>query len=113
MPMTCGRRPEVFLKKYATRLARLCLIRCQCDEGHPVLATELHLVDMARSKLREELLSRSPMDVVQRMREDLEFEIRQTAKEYLCGMVVDAEVRDRASARIDDADLADLFVMAN
>lgn len=113
MPTTRERRPEVFLKKYAVRLARLCLIRCRCEKDHPVLTTEVHLVDMARSKLREELLSRSSVDAIARMRCDLEFEIRQLAREHLEGMCTDDVVRAQAMKEVDTADLGTIFLMAS
>ena len=49
------RRPGI-IEIYATRLSRLYYLKQLCYDEHPVLTTEIHLVEMAKAKLQEYIL---------------------------------------------------------
>lgn len=100
-----------FLKKYAMRMARLCYLRHHCQRDDPVLATEMQLMDMAHSKLQEALLSRSSVDALGRMRCDLEFEIRQLAREWATSEPMGKEARTSVLELIEGEDLSRLFLL--
>jgi len=102
-----------FLEKYAIRFARLCLLRCFCPPDHPILVTEIQLVDMARSKLQEEFLSRLSTDALARARSDLEFEIKQAAKDWVFVQPVDANIIATVLEAVDREDLDRLFLVDN
>lgn len=54
-----------FLSVYSNRLARMLFLEMACGRDHPVLRSEITLVEMARSKLREQMLASSaPSDRV-------------------------------------------------
>jgi hypothetical protein len=50
------------LHTYACRIARKLLLMSACEEGHPVLAIEEDLIEMAKAKLQEFLLGAFPDD---------------------------------------------------
>lgn len=50
------------LHTYACRVARRLLLKLSCDEEHPVLQIEENLIEMAKSRLQEFLLSAFPED---------------------------------------------------
>jgi hypothetical protein len=106
-------RRDRCLRRYATRFARFCLLRHRCPSDHPVLSTEVQLVDMARSKLQEELLSGLSVDGLARMRADLEFEIRQTARDWVLAQPVDGSVIAAVLEAVDREDLGRLFLLDN
>ena len=100
-----------FLGKYAHRLARLCVLTAQCPEDHPMLSTERNLMDMARSKLQEALLRKLSVDGFRRMRPDLEYLIRQSAKEDASLWSVPAGSRAPILRAIDAEPLDSLFTL--
>jgi hypothetical protein len=52
---------EVF-RTFSYRFSRLMWLKCVCDPDHPVLQTELELMEMARSGLQEAIFSSVPRD---------------------------------------------------
>lgn len=50
------RRPKC-ASVYARRVARLLYLQSKCSDDHPVVRSELMLVDMARAKLAEHALA--------------------------------------------------------
>lgn len=45
------------VRVFAARLARKCFLEHCCSDEHPILSIERDLVEMARSKMMEQLLS--------------------------------------------------------
>jgi hypothetical protein len=99
------------LRTYATRFARLCYLRTVCPEDHPVVKTEKHLLDMARSKFQEAMFSRYDEGEVPEIRPVLECAIRRLAKSGLEEQIPDADVRRRVSSSIDEESFDRLFVL--
>jgi hypothetical protein len=97
-----ARAPDV-VRTFALRLARRCLLEQLCPADHPVLDTERHLVEMARSKLQEHLIvaygpERFETAVVALKAEILEIAERKTFNQIdddaLCHAVIDAIRRE-------------------
>jgi hypothetical protein len=65
-------RPGV-IEVYAIRLSRLYHLKQLCNDGHPVLTTEMHLIEMAKAKLQEYILIHFND---QKLRSELIFNIR-------------------------------------
>ncbi len=89
----------------------MCYLKHHCSSDHPILSTEVQLVDMARSKLQEELLFRTSVDALTRMRDDLEFEIRQAARDWILSRPMDEDVRASVLKAVDEEDLSRLFLL--
>jgi hypothetical protein len=68
-------------------------------------------MDMARSKLQEDLLSRVSIDVLRRMQNDLEFEIRQMAKDWVLSHPMEKDTRASVLEDVDGEDLSRLFLL--
>ena len=89
----------------------MCYLRHRCPPDHPILSTEIQLVDMARSKLQEELLLKTSVDALMRMRDDLEFEIRQVAKDWVLSHSMGEGARASVLEAVDGEDLGRLFLL--
>jgi len=83
---------ERAIRTYAIRIARKCFLECQCEEDHPVLINERHLVEMAKSKLQERLLA-NRMDP-SKMASQLEAKIRYIAKLRISVLADAEDIRD-------------------
>lgn len=75
-----------FLPIYATRVARMIFLRHKCGEDHPTLVSEIALVEMARSRLREQILSGSVTEA------GLAVRVRELVVENLRSMVRSEEI---------------------
>jgi hypothetical protein len=97
---------------YALRLARLCYLRHLCPKDHPVLITELHLVEIAQSKLREYILSNYSLEEIQMLKPSFESEIKQIARNKIKNQLIDWNTYPDTSdtlKSIDDFDLNAIF----
>jgi len=102
------KRPRSLVTTYATRLGRLCYLKYYCGPDHPVYITETHLVQMAESKLREQLYvlygTRS-----NRHRVTLENKIKSIAKMKISDQIENDVDRNSIFVIIDDIDLGSIF----
>lgn len=100
------------LRVYASRLARLLFLRRHCPEGHPVLLTEISLVGMAKSKLRERILA----DFGARLpeaRPRIELAVREAVKAWLKSQVEDPESLESLLGDAEQVSLEPLFTVPN
>ncbi len=97
------------LAVYARRRARMIFLRRRLEDGHPVLATESQLVDMARSKLMEALLSQHGEAGVLRMRPEIEDSVRFSMRRSAPGLASEGGGREQLLADIESEPLDSLF----
>ena len=82
MDIACRDAPGLqAVRVFTSRLARRAVLRRSCPSGHPVLAIEDDLIEMARSKLQEHMLSSYPEGVVPALREEIRSAMRLIARE--------------------------------
>ncbi len=79
------------------------------DPGHPVLEAERRLVEMARSKLLEHLLSSRGDDGLLSDRESVEAEVRAATVEQVRGLTSDLELREELTRELSEETLEHLF----
>lgn len=101
-------RPDA-LAVYARRMARMSFLRRHVEEGHPVLVTELQLIEMARSKLLEELISQHGMEGLLAVRSDVLEQVRSAMRRSASSLVSDAGGRAQLYADIESEPLDGLF----
>lgn len=77
------------IRTFAMRLARRCSLERICSREHPVMITELHLIEMAKSKLQEYVLINVPYILP----EVLENQIRNVASMEAASYVNDEATR--------------------
>ena len=99
------------ISRYARRLARLCLLKQRCGEDHQVLRTEINLMDMARSKLQASILRKVDVDAFRDLRPDIEFLVRQEAKDSVRLWAEDRRTADEVRTAIDKEPLDSLFLL--
>lgn len=87
-------KPSSYISVYAGRLGRLCYLQHFCGVDHPVYTTEIHLLQIAESKLREELLSQHSVENLQYSRDKIEFKIKNLAKHHISSQIDDDYDRD-------------------
>jgi hypothetical protein len=87
----------------AHRLTRRAVLKRFCQEGHPVLAIEEDLIEMARSKLHEAVLSvltsESPV-LCEAVRAAVRAAVRRGAAERAAGYEEDQSVRDEIVSEV-------------
>lgn len=91
------------MRTYACRLARLCFLKGHCHEpDHPVLQTEIQLVEMARSKLMEQVMMKfGPKSTGL---ESIEHELRAMAQCWISSSVDDEDEREIVMNRLEQTD---------
>lgn len=93
------------MRTYACRIARLCFLKGHCHEpDHPVLQTETQLVEMARSKLMEQVAMKFGPGTATGNLETIENDLRTMAKGWICSSVDDEDEREVVMARLEQAD---------
>lgn len=81
------------VRTLASRLARRAHLRRFCSDGHPVLAIEESLIEMAVSKLHEFILSSYERDDIPSLRRYVEAAVRVYAAEKAVSYDEDESVR--------------------
>lgn len=84
------------------------LLRNRCEAGHPVLSVEMDLVEMAKSKLQEHLMSRYSSDSRRLLKPLLESWIRATAQERILSFDEDDSVKETVMVAIQNENLEDV-----
>jgi len=102
------KKPRSLVTTYATRLGRLCYLKYYCGPSHPVYVTETHLVQMAESKLREQLYIFYGTRLNQ-YRVTLENRIKSMAKMRISDQIENDVDRNNIFIIIDNADLKSIF----
>ncbi len=90
---------------YARRKARMAFLLLHLDEGHPVVVTESHLIEMAASKLREKLMSDLGESGMVAGSVIIESEIRNAMRKSVSSFVSDNAGRDKLLSKIDEEPL--------
>jgi len=96
---------------YARRKARMLFLRCHVPGDHPVLAAELLLIEMAKAKLLEALLSAdgsflsSPAS-----RASTESAIKERMRQSTMNLVSDAYTRSLIFAEVDKEDIDSILI---
>lgn len=88
----------------------MVFLRRHVEEGHPILATEGQLVEMARSKLMEELLSQHGESGLQEFRTEIMERIRSCMRRSASSLVSDAGGRKQLFSDIEKESLDNLFL---
>ncbi len=101
------------IRVYSGRVARLLFLKKYCEEGHPVLETELNLVEMARSKLQECLMSSRGFEGMLRSRPEVERNLRASVKARLAHHADDPDTLKDLSLQVDALSFDDLFLTPN
>ena len=96
-------------RTYAMRFARICLLRMRCGEEHLVTVTERDLIDMAKTKLQEEVLSSLSYSEIEYLREELISQIKRFAIEKIRGFDLNKTDRNILIKQILSEDLSDLI----
>jgi hypothetical protein len=92
---------EDAVRTFALRIARKCFLQYWCSEDHPVLEVELCLVEMASSKLQEQLLIHYRRQELEALKVPLEAQIRLLARIRI-GVWAEAEdVREDVLGALD------------
>lgn len=86
---------------YARRKARMVFLRHHVEGGHPVLTTEGHLVEMARSKLLESLLAEHGEAGIAAARPAVESRIREVMRKSVNSLVSDPAARKKLCEEMD------------
>lgn len=103
---------EDAIRTFASRLARRLLLERLCGDGHPVLANENDLVEMASSRLQELMLCH-PERARSATRAKVEAAVRRTAAERIARSDEDEDVKQEMLDRLRRVDLAHLFPVLN
>lgn len=98
---------------YSSRFARLHFLKYFCFDDHPVLKTEINLVEMAKSKLQERLLIDFDSNNISKIRPIIEGCIRNMAKNNLNAYIDDGDIKIIISCDMDNDKLDDLFDFGN
>ena len=88
----------------------MVFLRRHVEEGHPVLTTESQLIEMARSKLMEDLLSQHGEAGLQAAKPDILDQVRSAMRRNASSLVSDASGRDQLFADIEKEPLDNLFL---
>jgi hypothetical protein len=109
-PMTEGlpKTPD-HVAVYARRRARMVFLRCHVEGDHPVLRTENHLIEMARSKLLESLLAKHGESGIDTVRPAVESRIRDIMRKSVDGLTPDQSLRDQLRRDMDSEPLDHAF----
>lgn len=99
------------LRTFATRVARGLFLESLKlgDIDHPILATEVRLIAMAKSKLQEHLLATMGAEEMLRSRPDIESQIRRIAKGWIRRQAADGYDLSDTLKKIDESAFEDLF----
>lgn len=100
------------IRTYASRLARLCFLRRRCDGDHPVLLTEVELVEMAKSRLQEQAVLRFGRSLDSRAH-ILAATIRRVAAKWITCSLEDEDERELVLVELSQEDVASLFQKAS
>ncbi len=100
-------------KTFAARYARLCFLRRRCNDDHPVLITEVQLVEIARTKLREQLLIRYGSVGMQSRELKISVVIKSMARRCIESTLDDEFERDQVLELIESGDLSEVFRVIN
>lgn len=104
-----GGQEKKLIHTFALRLARKCFLQQFCQEDHPVLSTELHLIEMARSKLQEHILATISLKDLPKMRPIIEAQIRMIAKNRVLVYIEVDTHKDAVIQVLDKESLDDIF----
>ena len=96
------------LRTYAMRVARRMLLRRCCEEGHPVLAIEEDLVQMARSRLQEFLLASYSPDDLAGVRPAVHQAVQRAASAWIVAADGDQDVKSSLLEQLDGLSEDDL-----
>jgi hypothetical protein len=96
------------LHTYACRVARRLLLKSSCDEDHPVLAIEEHLIEMAKSRLQEFLLASFPEDP-SIMRLSAIVAVKRVAASKIQAADIDLAVKKELLGQLDEMPMDDLI----
>ena len=97
------------LQTYASRVARRMLLMRFCGEGHPVLAIEEDLIQMAKSRLQEFLLASFDSDRLDLVRPLLSSVVRKVAYSRIMASDADHEVKESLLEELQDMPMEDLL----
>ena len=106
----CVKKPRSLVNTYAIRLGRFCYLQHFCGDQHPVFLIETNLLQMAESKLREQLYVTYGVSRLDQTRVELEKNIRSMAKHNISEQIEDDRDRSVIFSIIDDMDLNSIFV---
>jgi hypothetical protein len=95
------------LHTYACRIARKLLLQSSCEEGHPVLAIEEDLIEMAKARLQEFLLGAFPDDPAI-VRSSAIVAVKRVAASKIRNSDVDTEVKRSLLQQLQEMSMEDL-----
>jgi len=87
----------------------MVFLRRHVEEGHPVLTTEGQLIEMARSKLMEDLLSQHGEAGLLLVKAEVIDRVRSAMRRNASSLVSDAGGREQLFADIESEPLDNLF----
>ena len=97
------------LSTYACRIARRLLLRCNCEEGHPVLLIEDDLIEMARARFQEFLLMHFPPDDLNLTRLSAIVAVKRVAASKIRAADLDKSTEDHLLEQLSNMPLDDLI----
>ena len=95
------------LQTYACRVARKLLLLCSCEEGHVVLVIEEDLIEMAKARLQEFLLSAFPEDQ-SIVRLSAIVAVKRVAASKIIAADIDTSVKKSLLAQLQEMPMEDL-----
>jgi hypothetical protein len=96
------------LHTYARRIARWLLLKCSCEEGHPILAIEEDLIEMSKARLQEFLLGAFPEDP-SIVRQTAIVAVKRVAASRIYAAEVDTEVKQNLLTQLQEMSMDDLI----
>jgi len=100
------------LSTYACRVARRLLLKCNCEEGHPVLAIEDDLIEMAKARFQEFLLISFPDDL-NTTRLSAIVAVKRVAASRIRAADLESDVENRLLNQLNDMPMDDLIPRFN
>ncbi len=97
------------LKTFSHRLARLMLLRIRCEADHPVLIVEMELIEMAKSKLQEFIMTQVSKDSIRLLKPILETWIRVAAQERALSFDEDDYIKEQVLSAILSENVSDVI----
>jgi hypothetical protein len=100
------------LSTYACRIARRLLLKSKCEEGHPVLAIEDDLIEMAKARFQEFLLMTFPRDDLSLTRLSAIVAVKRVAASKIRTADIDVETKRKLLDELNDMPMDDLISRA-